>query len=180
VEPAEGRPEPVTRTERRPRDMVISLLVLLVPIALLLVFYRAVLGGDQPVAVDPAAAVGSAQRAGAFPVATASGLDSGWRPISATFGEVEGGRVLRIGYVTPDGDGAQLIETNAPVEGFLPTELTAEARPEGSLDVGGKAWQRYTARPGERALVLLEPARTTVVVGNASEDELRELAGALR
>jgi hypothetical protein len=179
VEPADSRPEPIARNERRPRDMAISLLVLLVPIALLLIFYRAVLGGDEPVVVDPAPAVESAQRAGAFPVTTPTGLDDGWRPISATFGEVDGGRVLRIGYVTPDGDGAQLIETNAPVQGFLPTELTAQARPEGSLDIEGKAWQRYTARPGERALVLLEPSRTTVVVGKASEDELRALAGAL-
>ena len=84
MEPAESRPEPIARNERRPRDMAISLLVLLVPIALLLVFYRVVLGGDEPVVVDPAPAVESAQRAGAFPVTTPTGLADGWRPISAT------------------------------------------------------------------------------------------------
>jgi hypothetical protein len=168
-----------TRSERRPRDMVISLLVLLVPIALFLVIYCTVLGGDDPVTIDTSPAVEAAQAAKAFPVALPAGLDTGWKTVSAAFGDVAGGKALRLGYVSPDGDGVQLAETNAPAESFLPGELTAAAHPEGTVQIDGTAWQRYTTRPGERALVLLEPTRTTIVVGTASEDELRRLAAAL-
>jgi hypothetical protein len=160
--------------------MAVSLLVLLVPIALLLLFYRFVLDGDDPVAVDAAPTVATARAANAFPISEPVGLPEGWTPVSATWQEVDGGRALRIGYVSPDGGGVQLVETNAPVEEFLPVELSASAQPKGSVDVAGTAWQLYTSRPGEQALVLLEPDRTVYVLGSASEEELRELAGSLK
>ena len=182
VEPAES-PEVVEsaqRSERTPKDMALSLLVLLVPIALLLLFYRFVLDGDEPVPVDPAPTVATARAANLFPISEPTGLDDGWTPVSAAWQQVEGGRALRIGYVTPGGGGVQVVQTDAPVDSFLPIELSASARPEGSVDVAGTAWQVYTARPGERALVLLEPDRTVYVLGSASEDELRELAASLK
>src|SRR4051812_2017541 len=53
--PTEEAPTRLGRgQERSPRDMTLSLVVLLVPIALLLIFYRVVLSGDAPVTVDPA------------------------------------------------------------------------------------------------------------------------------
>lgn len=166
--------------ERSPRDMAVSLLVLLVPIALLLGFYRVVLGGDDPVLVDPAPAVAEARSAAAFPVSEPAGLAAGWRVISASFRTVEGGRVLRIGYVSPDGGGVQLLQTDVPVDRFLPGELGREARARGAAALPGGGWQRYTARRGEQALVLLQPDRTVVVVGGVTERELGQLAAALR
>lgn len=171
---------PLPTNSRRPRDMALSLLVLLVPVLIIVLIYRVVQGGDQPVVVDTAPAIDQARAAGAFPVGAPTGLDDDWRPISATFQQVEGGRVLRIGYVTPDGAGLALIQSNAPAERLIPAELTASGKPEGAIDVAGQSWQQYTARPGEQALVLLEPSRTVIVVGSAHDDELRELAGSFR
>ncbi|MFC7548228.1 DUF4245 domain-containing protein [Plantactinospora sp. GCM10030261] len=168
------------KAERSPKDMAMSLLILLVPIALFIGFYRIVLGGDEPVVVDPAPAVESARAAKAFPVLDPSAPPSGWRPISAGFQRADGTATLRIGYVGPDGGGAQLVQSNAPVERLLSDELTGAARPTGAVEVGGRSWQWYTARPGERALVLLEPNRTVIVVGAVGEQELRGLVGALR
>jgi len=182
VESAE-RPEVVEsaqRSERTPKDMAVSLLVLLVPIALLLLFYRFVLDGDEPVKVDPAPTVATARAANLFQISEPTGLDEGWTPVSAAWQQVDGGRALRIGYVSPGGGGVQVVQTNAPVDSFLPIELTADAQPQGNVDVGGTAWQIYTARPGERALVLLEPERTVFVLGSAAQDELRELAASLK
>jgi hypothetical protein len=179
VEPEEREVvESAQRSERTPKDMAVSMLVLLVPIALLLLFYRLVLDGDDPVTVDPAPTVAAARAADVFPISEPAGLRD-WTPVSASWQEVDGGRALRIGYVSPDGGGVQLIETNAPVQSFLPAELSAEAQPQGDTQIAGKSWQIYTARPGERALVLLEPDRTVYVVGAAAEEELRELAGSL-
>ncbi|MEU4478603.1 DUF4245 family protein [Micromonospora sp. NPDC023966] len=168
------------RSERSPKDMALSLLVLLVPIALLLAFYRGFLGGDAPVTVDPAPAFEQARSANAFPVAEPQGLGSDWRTVSARYQAESGGGTLRIGYLTPEGRGAQLVESNVPAEKLLPAELS-EGQPQGPADLpGGASWQRYTARGNEQALVLLESNRTVLVVGDAGEAELRELATALR
>ncbi|MEU4679470.1 DUF4245 domain-containing protein [Micromonospora sp. NPDC023737] len=173
-------PAEVRRSDRSPKDMAISLLVLLIPIALLLAFYRGFLGGDQPTPVDPSPAIEQAQGARAFPVSQPAGLGEDWRPINARYQTAESGSTLRIGYVTPDGKGAQLLQSNVPAEQFIPTELTDRAQPQGQIELNGRNWQRYTARENEQALVLLEPDRTVIVVGDARENELRELGGALR
>ncbi|MFI6231694.1 DUF4245 family protein [Micromonospora echinospora] len=183
--PSQGQP-PVPgggqagRSERSPKDMAISLLVLLVPIALLLAFYRGFLGGEEPTTVDPAPAVEQARAANVFPVAEPSGLGSDWQTITARFQQTEQGASLRLGYLTPEGRGVQLVQSNVPVERLLPQELTDQSQPQGALDLEGRSWQRYTARGNERALVLLEPARTVIVVGDATENELRELADSVR
>ncbi|MCX4386678.1 DUF4245 domain-containing protein [Micromonospora peucetia] len=168
------------KSERSPKDMAISLLVLLIPIALLLAFYRGFLGGDQPSTVDPVPALESARAANAFPVSEPAELDDGWRTVTANFQTVEGGSSLRLGYLTPEGRGAQLVQSSVPPERLLPTELTAEGQPQGQTDLGGLTWQRYTARGNEQALVLLEPDRTVIVIGDARDNELRQLAGAIR
>ncbi|MFC0508038.1 DUF4245 domain-containing protein [Micromonospora costi] len=168
------------RSDRSPKDMAISLLVLLVPIALLLAFYRGFLGGDQANAVDPAPAIEQAQAANAFPVSQPAGLGDDWRTVSARYQTVDGGANLRLGYLTPEGRGAQLVQSNLPAERLLPSELTDQAQPQGQTDLAGRNWQRYTARANEQALVLLEPGRTVIVVGDARESELRQLAGSLR
>ena len=172
--------ESATRAERRPRDMVISLLVLLVPILLVLGVYNVFFDGDAPVRVDPAVAIDDARHADAFPVLVPTDLPSGWTPVSAAFRPVDGGRALRIGFVSPDGEGAQVVQTDAPVTTVIPAELTGASRPQGAAQIGDVAWQTYSARPGERALVLLEPTRTVIVVGSAPEADLRELAASLR
>ncbi|MET8249973.1 DUF4245 family protein [Micromonospora sp. NPDC005197] len=169
-----------TKAERSPKDMAISLLVLLIPIALLLAFYRGFLGGDQATTVDPAPAIEQARSANIFPVSEPHGLGSGWRTVSARYQTVEGGANLRIGYLTPEGRGVQLLQSNVPAEQLLPAELTDQSQPQGPTELAGRTWQRYTARGNQQALVLLEPTRTVLVVGDARDNELRDLAGALR
>ncbi|MEH0841857.1 DUF4245 domain-containing protein [Micromonospora sp. CPCC 205711] len=177
--PAPGRREKA-RSERSPRDMALSLLVLLVPIALLVAFYRGFLGGEEPTTVDAAPAYEQARSASAFPISEPTGLGSGWRTVSASYRTVEGGANLRIGYLTPEGRAAQLVQSNVPPEKLIPAELTAQGQPQGPAELPGGNWQRYTGRGNEQALVLLEPNRTVIVVGDARENELRQLAGALR
>ncbi len=175
-----AKPAPAAaRSERSPKDMAISLLVLLIPIALLLAFYRGFLGGDEPTAVDPAPAFDQARSAGAFPVSEPAGLGDGWRSIRANYRTAEDGAILRVGYVTPEGRGLQLVQSNVPPERLLPAELTDEGQPQGQTDLGASTWQRYTARGNEQALVLLQPGRTVIVVGDARDNELREMATAV-
>ncbi|MFY1619359.1 DUF4245 family protein [Micromonospora sp. WMMD736] len=181
-----ARPSPpratatAARSERSPKDMAISLLVLLIPIALLLAFYRGFLGGDQATTVDPAPAIEQARSANTVPVSEPQGLGSGWRTVSARYQSVDGGATLRIGYLTPEGRGVQLVQSSVPAERLLPAELTDQGQPQGPTELGGRTWQRYTARGNQQALALLEPTRTVLVIGDARDNELRELAGSLR
>ncbi|MFG1868941.1 DUF4245 domain-containing protein [Micromonospora arborensis] len=179
-DPTPQPPVKAAKSERSPKDMAISLLVLLVPIALLLAFYRGFLGGDQATTVDPAPAIEQARAANTFPVSQPQGLGSGWSTVSARYQTVEGGANLRIGYLTPEGRGVQLLQSSVPADRLLPAELTNQGQPQGPTELAGRTWQLYTARGNQQALVLLEPTRTVIVIGDARDNELRELAGAVR
>ncbi|MEU8422527.1 DUF4245 domain-containing protein [Micromonospora sp. NPDC048835] len=179
TEPTPPPPTGSGKSERSPKDMAISLLVLLVPIALLLAFYRGFLGGDQATTVDPAPAIEQARSANVFPVSQPRGLSSDWTTVSARYQTVEGGANLRLGYLTPEGRGVQLLQSSVPADRLLPAELTSQGQPQGPTELAGRTWQLYTARGNQQALVLLEPTRTVIVIGDARDNELRELAGSL-
>lgn len=158
--------------------MVISLAVLVVPVLLLVGGYQLVSGRHQPVAVDPAPALAEAEAAG-MAVTAPTGLADGWVPVSAAFQRPAGGYTLRIGYLTPDGPSAQLVQSTVPAERLLPAELPGAARPAGTIDIAGESWQRYENQDGDRALVLLAPDLTTLVIGTTSEAQLHHLAASL-
>jgi len=172
--------ESAQRSERRPRDMVISMLVLLVPILLAFGVYQVFFDGNDPIAVDPAVAIDDARHANAFPVLVPTGLPDGWTTVSARWQQIDGGKALRLGLVSPDGKGVQVVQTDAQPTQIIPAELTSDARPQGTTEIAGGAWQSYSTRPGERALVKLDPDRTVIVVGEAADAELRTLVGSLK
>lgn len=165
------------RTARGPRDLIISLTVLLVPILVLVGGYQILAGRTEPVAVDPAPALAAAE-AGGLGVRTPE-PPTGWVPISAVYGPEEQGGTVRIGYVTPGGGSVQLVQSNLPAEELLVTVLRGGLAPTGTVEVAGRQWQQYTTGQGERALVRLEPELTTVVVGRVDAAELVELAAAV-
>ena len=180
-EPSAPVPGRLARGEgRSPRDMVLSLTVLLVPIALLLIFYRVVLSGDAPVVVDPSPAIQEARQAAAFTVVLPQGLSDDWRVSSATFGRRSGGATLRVGYLDPDDDPVQLVQSSVPAATLLESELGRDAEALEKYRTPAGVWRLYNGRPGEQALVLTEPARTIVVVGNTDVTNLQTLATSLR
>ncbi|SDZ17268.1 Protein of unknown function [Asanoa ishikariensis] len=168
------------RSERRPRDMVISMLVLLVPILLAFGVYRVFFDGNDPIAVDPAMALDDARHANAFPVLVPTGLSGEWTTVTARWQQIDGGKALRLGLVSPDGKGVQVVQTDAEPTKVIPAELTAKARPEGTVEIAGASWQTYSTRPGERALVKLDPDSTVILMGEAGDADLRTLAGSLK
>jgi hypothetical protein len=158
--------------------MALSLAVLIIPIALLLIFYRVVLNGDAPTDVDPSPTIQEAQQAQAFPVAVPK-LSDKWHVSAATFARTAGGATLRIGYVDPDKNPLQLVESSVPPETLLPAELGATAKPVGTFRASAGIWRQYDAKPGEQALVLSDTTRTIVIVGRTSLTNLQNLATSL-
>lgn len=176
----EATGEPAARRPARgTRDMVISLLVLMLPVLVLFGLFRWVTGGDDPAPVDQEPAVTAARSAG-LAAAAPVGLDDGWVPVTAVFQPGDGELTLRLGYLTPAGESVQLVQSTRPVEPLLAAELGPQARPGGEAGLETGVWRTYVEVRGgaERALVRLEPDRTTVVVGGSSEAELRALAAA--
>lgn len=166
------------RASRRPGDLAISLLVLILPVLVLVGGYQILAGRNQPVAIDPTPRLAEAQQAGVeftLPV----GLDAAWVPVSSVFRTVNDGVTLRVGYLSPDGEPVQLVQSTVPREQLLAGELGGTAAPSGDVDVNGTEWQRYPAPPGERALVLHGDDHTVIVVGAAASGELAELAASM-
>jgi hypothetical protein len=167
------------REGRSPRDMALSLAVLIIPIALVLTFYRVVLNGDAPITVDPGQSIQQARAAAVFPVLVPAGLSDDWHVASSAWKPAPEGATLRIGYVAPDDDSALLVQSSIPPEQLLPVEIGRTAEPRGTFRDGERAWRAYDARPGELALVLTEPGRTVVLVGTTDEENLQTLAASL-
>ncbi|MFV2017149.1 DUF4245 domain-containing protein [Micromonospora sp. LOL_023] len=177
---AQAPPTGSSRLARSPKDMVLSLAVLLVPILLVFGVYQVFLGGNDPVEIDPGPAYEQARAAGELPVSEPVGLGPGWTAVRAVYRPAgPDGPTLRVGYVTPDGGTLQVVQSARPAPQLLVAELTSTAQPQGSVEVGATTWQWYAARPGERALVWLAPQRSVLVVGSAPEAELTAMAAAL-
>jgi hypothetical protein len=157
--------------------MALSLLVLLVPIVVLLGVYR-FLGGESPTVVDPSSAYADARAAHAFPVSEPS-VPAGWRPVSSTFRRGDAGSVLRVGFRSPRGGTAQLVESNVNAGALVTAELGAGARDQGGTGLDGQEWHRYTASSGDHAFVLGQQDRTVIVMGRATDAELAQLAASL-
>jgi hypothetical protein len=158
--------------------MVLSMLLLLVPIFLFVGVYR-LLGHEDPPVVDTSVAFRAARTAAVFPVASPTQLPAQWRVVSSDFGAGDRIPTLRLGLRAPGGGGVQLIESAQPVGDLVEAELGEQARVQGEVQVAGHGWRRYAGAGGVRALVLAEPARTVIVVGNTKDRYLTQLAGAL-
>jgi hypothetical protein len=157
--------------------MALSLAVLLIPVFVLVGVYKVVFSSDAPIAVNATDTWATARHSAHFTVLEPTGLPAKWTVISATFGD----GTLRVGYVTPSGTGVQLVESEQAVDQLLPAELGADARPGNLVSIADRQWRLYpSARNGNRALVLVDAGRTVVVIGSATEDELRTFAATLR
>jgi len=172
-------PTEVARSGRSGRDMAISLLVLLIPLAIVVAFFR-FRGGEDVIVVDPAPTIGQARAAGAFPVLTPQGLAEGWRPLSASFRTEPAGATLRVGYLTPGGGTLQLIESSEVADPLLIREFGENSRPTGVASAGGHDWTTYAVRNNETAWAWPQPGRVIILIGNAPPEDFTTLAASLR
>jgi hypothetical protein len=156
--------------------MLLSLAVLLIPVLVLFAVYETVFSGAAPIAVDPSDTWTTARHSATFTVLQPRGLPAKWTVTSARFAS----GTVRVGYVTPSGTGLQLVESAAPVDQFLPAELGDTARPGNFVTIGDRQWRSYPlVRSDNRALVLVDDGRAVVVIGSASDTDLRAFAAAL-
>jgi len=166
---------------RTPAYLWRSLLPLLVLVGLLvLLTWPRAPRSDGIHVIDTGPAIAAARAQVGFPLAVPAGLSDRWRPTSTRL-EPAGsasGATFRIGYVTPGGQYAELLEG-----GDAPDAVAAQYGPliaDGTVSIAGASWARYRTGDGHPLLRQTTGERTTIVSGTAQLAELEQLAGSLR
>jgi Protein of unknown function (DUF4245) len=154
---------------RRPRDMVLSLAVLLAPILLLVLAGRFLYGDSTTATVDPQLALQGAARASMQPIPPST-APADWKIVSARFKN----GVLRIGYIDRSDHGVQLVQSQSA--DMVSTELGRDARRLGEVSAAGQTWSQWAGRDGITALTRTEGPTTILLIGSVGVDELTRLA----
>ena len=191
-DPMRWEPPPLVKPPRSAltvRDMAVALAVL---VGVLLVFggltrsFSFAPGGPttDPVGlptVDAPAALREL-RAG-FPLRIPA-VPAGWRSNSVDVDRIEGGRVIRVGYLTPDGRYLRLLQSDGAPPAVLAVETgtnpVAESDP---VETSGQRWTVYTRGSDEPLWTADVPAGEGVsvlmlITGSGTDDEFRALATA--
>jgi hypothetical protein len=193
--PPERPVAPPPRSALGARQLIAAILVLLPVILLAGALSRCSFAPGGP-EIDPAAgpAVDAAAllRAAAPQVPFAlrvAAVPPGWRSNAVDQSAVDGGRVVRVGYVTGAGRYLRLVQSNAPEEVVVRDAVGTVPAARGTVEAGGRPWVIYGGPPPAAAP---DPARRDEAVwvtdldgvrllltGSAGEDEFRTLAAAV-
>jgi hypothetical protein len=180
---------PSGRAATRVRDLVGSLVVLLLVIGAVLIYSRGCSFSPGGPSVDPNAAptvdasrelTAAASRVD-FPIRRPA-LSAGWRANSASTSAVGAGDdvIVRVGWLTAGGGFLQLSQSGGKPADVLAAETGRDgARSTGEVDVDGTRWTRYPGRRDEQAWVTTLGV-TVLITGTAGEDEFRVLAKAIQ
>lgn len=181
----------VARARRSPtaRDMVLSLLVIMVPVAIFAALLSS--GPDQPEVrtIDWRAVAARARQQSPYPIQAPAELPSGWRATRASWTEVgqpdpTGTESVRnrwqLGVLTDSGVYLELDQVDKRAAEFV-QEASRDGAEDGTSRIDGATWQRLvTDDDRTRSLVRRASGVTTLVVGDASYQQLEAFAGLLQ
>jgi hypothetical protein len=133
--------------------------------------------------VDPSTTVQLAAARAGYPVLVPDGLGEDYLVTSARTDAGNAGEgdpvTLEIGYLTPAEEYAGFVVSDDPRADAVASVLDG-AREQGTVDLGGQTWTRSTTEKDETALSRESDGVTVVVTGSASDDELEDVAAAVR
>ncbi|MFI6285214.1 DUF4245 domain-containing protein [Streptomyces sp. NPDC051018] len=159
------------------RDMILSMAVIGVVVAVIYMFVPHDDSKDPVRAIDYRIELVTAQRAAPYPVMAPEGLPKGWRPTSVSYDRAEGD-AWHLGFLDPDRRYVA-IEQSTQAPGKYVPKVTQRARDTGTTQlVDGKEWQRWEGEKYD-ALVRVDKGVTTVVTGSAPMAQLTTMAEAL-
>ena len=157
------------------RDMVLSMLVLLVAVFGL---YKLNSGSDPVPAVkviDPTADLRVARGAAAYPLAVALTLP-GWRPTSFSTATPKTGELsVHEGWVTPGNHYAALEQSDGDSELFRNALGLQNATPGPVVTVDGRDWTELDGPNGLLSYGWLHDGAVVIVTGGATQAELMTL-----
>jgi len=170
------------------RDMIISMLVLLVPVVAIYWFFN--VEPDEPTvtAVAVAPTLATARTESPFPILAPTNLPDTWKPTRVTWakpgdaligGEIATSHVWVLGVLSPDKVYLALETRDTPAATFV-KDATREGANDGTSTLGGQVWTRYLSSDARtRSLVLTTDDVTTVISGDTSYSALEAYAGTL-
>lgn len=167
-------------------DMVRSLgLMAVIVAALLFIGARYLImpgSAERPPPADYSSVVQDFPRAAGAPVLAPTSLPASWRANAARLtAPSDGVTQLHIGWAVPGSRYAGLDEATGPPTALVGTVLgTAGLTVRGTTTIAGAVWQQRVSARGERAYTRQDGRLTVVVTGNATDTQLRLLAGSLR
>jgi hypothetical protein len=187
--PGEGTASPVSpaveRANRLNAANMLRSMLPLVLICLLIVWWTTLRqSGDEGVrTVDPSSTVQLAAARAGYPLLVPTGLGKDYRVTSARTDAGNAGEgdpvTLEIGYLTPAEEYAGFAVSDDPRADAVAAVLDG-AQEQGRVDVAGQTWTRSTTGKEETALSREADGVTVVVTGSASDEELEDVAAAVR
>lgn len=159
------------------RDMLLSMVVIGIIVAVIYVFVPHDDKADPVKKVDYRVELLTARRAAPYPVAAPTGLTGKWKATSVTY-DGANGNSWHLGFLDPEGEYVAIEQSTSPTKRYV-SDVTQEAKDTGKTqEVAGQPWQRWKG-PRYDALVRTENGATTVVTGTASYEGLGAMAAAL-
>ena len=187
--PGEGTAPPVSpaleRANRLNAANMLRSMLPLVLICLVIVWWTTLRqSGDEGVrTVDPSSTVQLAAARAGYPLLVPTGLGEDYRVTSARTDAGNAGEgdpvTLEIGYLTPAEEYAGFVVSDDPRADAVAAVLDG-AQEQGTADVEGQTWTRSTTEKEETALSREADGVTVVVTGSASDEELEDVAAAVR
>jgi hypothetical protein len=183
--------EGVAQARRTPtnRDMILSLLVIMIPLAVITVLLTRGPSQTQVQTVDWKPVAAQAARQAPYKVLAPVELPAGWRATRATWTKIDqpgptGDLSVRnrwqLGVLTDQDVYIELDQGDKQPRDFIGS-ITRDASPDGTARVAGQTWSRMISDDGRtRALVRSVPAVTTIVSGDTSYGRLATFVGLLQ
>lgn len=168
--------------------MIISMVVLLVPLALITWLFT-----NNPkaevVPVDVAPVLARAEKESPYPILRATNLPAEWVPTRVAWaadGDVwitetpAVGNSWQLGYLDPNGIYVAVQQRDRAVETFI-ADVTQEGRRQPEVtELAGRTWEHWVSGDDRtRSLVWRDGDMVAVVAGNSGFDQLDAFAGSL-
>lgn len=163
------------------RDLLLSMAVLGVVVAVIYVFIPHDSDADPVKPIGFQAELSQARRDAPFPVAAPEGLGKDWRATTVTYDAKDAAAIeWHLGFVDPQDEYAAVEQGNGPSAKFIAAKSKRAVRDGNrTVTVAGVPWDRYEG-PKYNALVRVEKGVTTMITGTAPDEQLAELAAALK
>lgn len=171
------------------RDMVWSMLVLLVPIALIVWFFQTA-PEEQVEPVDVGPHLARAQAESPYPVLHPVDAPEDWVPVRVAWaadgerwidGEPAVGNAWQVGYMMPDGIYVGLQQRDRATDAFVNRITRQGKRSDGVLQVGQREWEFWVSEDRRtNSLVWRDGEMVALVTADAELEVLQAFAGTLQ
>jgi hypothetical protein len=183
--------EDVAQARRAPtnRDMILSLLVIMIPLAVITVLLTRGPSETKVQTVDWKPVAAQASRQAPYQVLAPVELPAGWRATRVTWtkidqpgptGELSVRNRWQLGVLTDQDVYLELDQGDKQPREFV-GDITRDATPDGTAQVAGRRWTRMITDDGRtRSLVNSAAKATTIVSGDTSYAQLATFVGLLQ